>query len=257
LWLNTGALFAPMIAVAVAGHYGLRSAFITSAAMYLAGWLLFKRYKIVQEDRKIPKLSPRRTVKSVWRETMRYFSYGRFVRAYAVNFGYYALKSLRLLYMPIIVIESGFSKDTLGLVLTLGILPYVILSEPIGRIAKKYGPIATKIGLAFGFLSFSVCSFALFFVDGVAMLSLFVLWQISGAFQEALHDLVFFDVAKKSEQSRFYGIFNTSTNLPKFITPLVAAAFIVAFGGATKAVWLAAGIMGILTTIVLLSGRKR
>lgn len=257
LWLNAGALFAPMIAVSVAGHFGLRSAFITSAAMYFACWLLFKRYKIVQEDRKIPRLSPRRTMASVWRETARYFSRGDFARAYIVNFGYYALKSLRLLYMPIIVIESGFSKDTLGLVLTIGILPYVILSEPIGRIAKKYGPVATKIGLTFGFLSFSACAFALYFADGMPMLFLFVLWQIGGAFQEALHDLVFFDIADKNEQSRFYGIFNTSTNLPKFVTPLVGAAFIVMFAGAAKAVWLATGIIGILTTIVLLWDRKK
>lgn len=257
LWLNAGALFAPMIAMFVAGHFGIRSAFMASAAMYLAGWLLFKRYRVVQEDKKIPKLSPRRTIKSVWRETVRYFSNGAFARAYIVNFGYYALKSLRLLYMPIIVIESGFSKDALGLVLTIGILPYVLLAEPIGRVAKRYGPIATKIGLAFGFLSFSACAFALFFAEGMAMLFLFVLWQISGAVQESLHDLVFFDVAKKSERARFYGIFNTSTNLPKFVTPLIGAAFIVIWGGKTEAVWLATGIMGILTTIVLLSNRKR
>jgi len=93
-------------------------------------------------------------------------------------------------------------------------------------------------------------------VDGYTMLALFVLWQISGAFQEALHDLVFFDVTKKEEQGRFYGIFNTSMNLPRFITPLVGVAFILAFG-ATKAVWIAAAIIGIITTIVLLSDRKK
>jgi MFS family permease len=256
LWLNAGALFAPMIAVSIAGVFGIRSAFMASAAMYLLCWLLFKHYRVVQEDKKIPKLNPAKTVRSVWRETVRYFSHPPFARAYAVNFGYYALKSLRLLYMPIIVIESGFSKDALGLVLTLGILPYVILSEPIGRVAKRYGPIATKIGLAFGFLAFSACAFALFFADGMTMLSLFVLWQVFGAFQEALHDLVFFDVAKKSERARFYGIFNTSTNMPKFVTPLIGAAFIVAFGK-TSAAWLATGIIGILSTIVLLSGRKK
>ena len=256
LWLNAGALFAPMIAVAIAGLFGIRSAFMASAAMYLLCWLLFKHYRVVQEDKKIPKLNPARTIRSVWRETVRYFSHPPFARAYAVNFGYYALKSLRLLYMPIIVIESGFSKDALGLVLTLGILPYVILSEPIGRVAKRYGPIATKIGLAFGFLAFSACAFALFFADGMTMLSLFVLWQVFGAVQEALHDLVFFDVAKKSERARFYGIFNTSTNMPKFVTPLIGAAFIVAFGK-TSAAWLATGIIGILSTIVLLYGRKK
>ena len=255
-WLNLGALFAPMIAMFIAGLYGIRSAFLASAAMYLLCWMLFKHYQIVQEDKVIKKIDARRTLKSVWRETKKYFSYFPYRRAYWVNFGYYALKALRQLYMPIMVIESGFSKDTLGLVLTIGILPYVILSEPIGKIVKKYGYVATKIGLAIGFLSFSACSFVLYFATGWTMLFLFVLWQISGAIQEALHDMAFFDVAKKSDQSRFYGIFNTSMNLPRFLVPLVGAGFIVLFG-TTSAVWLATGIIGIWATFVLLSGPKK
>ncbi|MDR2268854.1 MAG: MFS transporter [Rickettsiales bacterium] len=254
-WLNVGALFAPIIAMQIAGVFGNRAAFGASSVMYLFGWLLFKHYNVVQEDKKITKLSPRRTLKSVWRGIRMYFLRQEFRRAYLVNFGYYAMKALRLLYMPIIVIESGFSKDVLGIVLTLGILPYVLLSEPVGSLARRYGPKATTIGLTFGFLSFAAISFMQIFTTGYTMLALFVLWQVSGAVQETLHDLVFFDVAKKEEQSRFYGIFNTSVNLPKFITPLVGAAFIVIFG-ATKAVWVATGILGILTTFFLLYRRK-
>jgi MFS family permease len=255
LWLNVGALFAPMIAMAIAGRFGNRSAFFASAVMYLLGWMLFKHYKIVQEDKKIPKLSPRRTLKSVWRGVRAYFRRADFVRAYVVNFGYYAMKALRLLYWPILVIENGFSKDTLGLILTLGVIPYVLLSEPVGALARKYGPKGTKIGLAFGFLLFAACSFALFFAKGSFMLALFVLMQVSGAIQESLHDLTFFDVAKKSEQGRFYGIFNTSVNLPKFVVPLIGSAFIVLLG-ATEAMWLATGLFGILTTIALLYRQK-
>ena len=42
------------------------------------------------------------------------------VRAYLVNFGFYALRALRLLYVPIIVIENGFSNETLGIILSIG-----------------------------------------------------------------------------------------------------------------------------------------
>jgi MFS family permease len=254
-WLNAGALTAPLIAMQIANAFGNRAAFGASAVMYLFGWIMFKHYRVVQEDKAVRMISPRRTLKSVWRGLVSYFARPDLRQAYFVNFGYYALKSLRLLYMPIIVIESGFSKDTLGLILTLGILPYVILSEPVGALAKRYGAVATKIGLAFGFLSFSACSLALYFVSGWTMLGLFVGWQISGAVQEALHDMVFFDIAKKDDQARFFGIFNTSTNLPKFITPLVGAAFIVLFG-TTDAVWLATAAMGIATTWVLLRSPK-
>jgi MFS family permease len=255
LWLNAGALFAPMIAMQIAGILGNRAAFGASAVMYLFGWLLFKHYRIVQEERKIPKISPRRTFRSIWRGIRMYFMRSEFRRAYFVNFGYYAMKSLRLLYWPILVIENGFSKDTLGMILTIGVIPYVLLSEPVGALARKYGAKGTTGGLAFAFILFIACSIAIFFANGYAMLALFILIQVSGAVQEALHDMVFFDIAKKDEQSRFYGIFNTSTNLPKFITPLVGAAFIVIFG-ATRAIWLATSIIGILTTFVLLYRHK-
>jgi MFS family permease len=252
LWLNVGALFAPMIAMAIAGQFGNRSAFFASAVMYLLCWMVFKHYKIVQEDKKIPRLSPRRTLKSVWRGVAAYFRRRDFARAYAVNFGYYAMKSLRLLYWPILVIENGFSKDTLGLILTLGVIPYVILSEPVGALARKFGARGTKVGLASAFLLFIACSFAMFFASGYTMLALFLVVQISGAIQESLHDLVFFDIAKKDEQGRFYGIFNTSVNLPKFVMPLIGSTFIIIFG-TTKAIWLATGIFGILTTYILLA----
>ncbi|MDR2770197.1 MAG: MFS transporter [Rickettsiales bacterium] len=250
-WLNVGCLFAPMIAMQIADMFGNRTAFFASAVVYFAGLLMFRRYKIVQEDKKMPKLSPKRTIKSVRRGMAAYFGNPEFRRAYAVNFGYYAMKSLRLLYWPILVIQDGFSKDALGLALTLGVVPYVLLSEPAGAIARRFGSRGTRIGLATAFLLFAGCSFVLFFAEGYWMMALFMLTQVSGAVQESLHDMVFFDAAKRSEQDRFYGVFNTSTNLPKFIMPLIGAAFIFLFDE-TRAIWLATGIFGILTTIALL-----
>jgi len=254
-WLNVGALLAPPIAMFVAGIFGNRSAFAASAAMYLLGFLIFKKYKIVQDDKAIHKISPRRTLKSIWRSTLAYFGRWEFRRAYFINFGYYAMKILRLIYWPILVIEGGFSKTDLGLILSVGVLPYVLLSEPVGSLARKFGKKATTAMFAFAVILFIFCSFAMWFASGWTMLGIFMLIQASGAIQEALHDMVFFDVANRAEQGRFYGIFNTSTNLPKFIIPLIGAGFIWAFG-ATKAIWLATGIFGIITTLILLSHKK-
>ncbi|MDR0726988.1 MAG: MFS transporter, partial [Rickettsiales bacterium] len=178
LWLNMGALFAPMIAMFVAGHFGNRSAFFASAFVYLLGFWFFKFFKIVQEDKKARKPNPRRTIKSLWKNTMSFFSRADLMRAYIVNFGYYALANMRYLYVPIMMIERGFSKDALGLVLTIGIVPYLVLSEPMGRLARKYG---TKPWLTIGFLSFAAFSIWATFATGWALPIIFILWQISGA----------------------------------------------------------------------------
>lgn len=249
LWLNVGALFAPMIAMFIAGHYGNRSAFWASALVYALGFWFFKYFKIVQEEKKIRKANPRRTLRALYKNTMSFFKRPGMLRAYTVNFGYYALQSMRYLYVPIMMIEKGFSKDTLGMVLTLGIIPYLILSEPMGRLAKKYG---TKLWLTLGFLSFAGFSLWATFASGWMLPAIFILWQISGALLEPVHDLLFFDLVKKTEQTKYYGVFRTSQNLPSVIAPILGAGFITFFGG-TWAVWLVTAGIGVLSTGILWS----
>ena len=249
LWLNIGALFAPMIAVAIAGEFTNRAAFFASALIYFAGWMSFKFFRVVQEDKKISSVNPRRTVKSLWKNTIAFFSRPGMPRAYFVNFGYYSLRAMRYLYVPIVVIENGFSKDTLGWVLTLGIIPYLFLSEMMAKLVRKYGK---KMWLMIGFLSFAGFSALATLVTGFPLLAIFVLWQVSGALMESVHDLLFFDSAKKAEQTKYYGIFRTSVNLPNVIAPIFGAACIAIFG-ATSAVWIVTAVIGGLSALVLAS----
>lgn len=249
LWLNVGALFAPMIAVMIANHFDNRAAFFASALIYLGGWMFFKYFGIVQEEKKIRRVNPRKTLRALWRNARMFFMTRGMARAYAINFGYYSLRAMRYLYVPIVVIENGFSKDVLGWVLTLGIIPYLVMSELMGRAVRKYGK---SIWLIIGFASFAIFSAAATIVTGFPLLAIFVLWQVSGAFMESVHDLMFFDAAKKSDQSRFYGIFRTSVNLPNVVAPMLGAVCITAFG-TTAAVWAVTATIGALAVGILVS----
>lgn len=249
LWLNIGALFAPMIAVAIAGQFGNRAAFMASAVIYLACWGFFKYYRIVQEDKQIKPVDPRKTFRALWKNTLAFFRRPGMTRAYIVNFGYYSLRAMRYLYVPIVVIENGFSKDTLGWVLTLGIIPYLILSELMGHLVRRFGK---KVWLMTGFLSFAAFSVLATFTGGYPLLAIFIMWQVSGALMESVHDLLFFDTTKKSEQTKFYGVFRTSVNLPNVIAPILGAACITMFGG-TSAVWIVTAAIGVLSAAVLVA----
>ncbi len=249
LWLNIGALFAPMIAVTIASHFGNRAAFFASALIYFAGWLFFKYFGIVQEEKKVRPVNPRTTMRALWKNTVAFFNYPGMARAYAVNFGYYSLRAMRYLYVPIVVVENGFSKDTLGWVLTLGIIPYLLLSEFMGRAVRRFGK---KIWLVLGFSSFAAFSALATFVTGYPLLAIFVLWQVSGALMESVHDLLFFDGTKKAEQTRFYGVFRTSVNFPNVVAPILAAACITLFG-ATSAVWGVTAVIGAMSVVVLVA----
>ena len=247
LWANVGALFAPMIAVAIAGYFGNRAAFFASSLVYMACYAFFKYFNIVAADKKIQPVSPRRTLRSLWKNTLVFFRRKGMARAYAINFGYYSLRAMRLLYVPIIVIENGFSKDTLGIVLTVGIIPYLLLSDMMGRLVRRYGK---KLWLTLGLGSFAVFSALATFMTGYPLLAIFVLWQVSGAFMESVHDLLFFDNTTKSEQTRFYGVFRTSVNLPNVLTPAIAAGVIAIFG-ITSAVWFITAAIGAVSVAIL------
>ena len=252
LWTNVGALFAPMIAVTIAGYFDNRAAFMASALIYISAWLFFKWFHIVQPDKQIKPINPRRTFRALWKNMRAFFATPGMLRAYLINFGFYSLRAMRYLYVPIVVIEAGFSKDTLGWVLTLGIIPYLILSEIMGRAVRKYGK---NIWLILGFSSFAVLSAIATMMTGFPLLVIFVAWQISGAFMEPVHDLMFFDNTVPAQRTRFYGVFRTSVNLPNVVAPVLAAACITFFG-ATSAVWFVTAVIGALTVGIIVTPHK-
>ena len=251
LWVNIGAFIAPVFAMTVVSFFGgnYRMPLLAAGLVYFSGLLFFKHFGIVQEDKMIKRVNMRKTLRALRITALHFFQKDGMLRAYTVNFGYYALRAMRLLYVPIVVIENGFSSETLGIVLSLGILPYIIIESFIGRLIKRYG---VKIWLTIGFVSFAIFSIFATFVSGYTLLAMFVLWQISGAFMEAAHDLLFFDGMPKDQQAKFYGVFRTSVNFPSVIAPILGGICIAVFNS-TSAVWLITAVMGILSTIVLWS----
>lgn len=251
LWVNIGAFIAPMFAMTVVtffnGNY--RMPLMAAGLVYLSGLLFFKHFGIVQQDKVVKRVNMRRTFRALRITALHFFKQPGMLRAYTVNFGYYALRAMRLLYVPIVVIENGFSSETLGVVLSLGIIPFIVVESFIGRLIKRYG---VKIWLTIGFISFSIFSVFATFVSGYTLLALFVLWQISGAFMEACHDLLFFNDMPKEYQSKYYGVFRTSVNFPSVIAPILGGICIAMFNS-TSAVWLITAVMGVLSTIVLWS----
>ena len=251
LWVNIGALVAPMFAMTVVSFFNgnYRMPLMAAGLVYLSGLLFFKHFGIVQQDKVIKRVNMRKTWRALRITALHFFKQDGMLRAYTVNFGYYALRAMRYLYVPIVVIENGFSSETLGIVLSLGILPYIIIESFIGRLIKRYG---VKIWLTIGFVSFAIFSVFATFMTGYALLAIFVLWQISGAFMEACHDLLFFDDMPKQHQAKFYGVFRTSVNFPSVIAPIFGGICIAIFNS-TSAVWLITAVMGVLSTIVLWS----
>ena len=254
LWGNVGGFIAPVFAMTVVNFFGgnYRMPLLAAGMIYFSGLLFFKHFGIVQQDKKLKHINMYKTIRLLRLSATSFFKKAGMLRAYIVNFGFFALRSMRLLYVPIIVIENGFSNDVLGVVLSVGILPYIITNLFIGKYIKKYGP---RFWLTCGFSSFAIFSILATFMTGPVLLFIFVLWQLSGALMESSHDLLFFNEMPKAEQSKYYGFFRTSVNFPSVIAPVLGTICIAIFGS-TSAVWIITAIMAVLSTIVLWSHNK-
>jgi len=253
-WINLGSLVAPMLALSIASEFGLRVPFAIAAMIYLCGLLLFRNMKIVQMDKKVTAFRPSRTLRVVYRNMRIFFRRHAFAKAYFVMFCNYIQISLRNIYVPIMVIQNdvalfGLSLEkTLGLLITCMIVPYLLLSQPMGYLARKYG---SRLWLTIGFLTYAGFAIWASFASGYWLLLIFVLWHIPGAFIEPLRDLLFFDASTKTERQRFWGLFRTSTMVARIIAPLIAAMIIFAFGG-IGAIWIFVAAVSLLAAMVLL-----
>ena len=248
LWINVGALIAPGVSMLIASYFDNKSVFFATSFVYLVCLFVFKFFGIIQEDKKVKKINTKSTIKSLIKNVVSFFYHPTLVSSYFINFGYYALYTIRNLYVPISVIENGFSKGTLGVILTIGILPYILISEFVGKIARKKG---IKLPMFIGFVSFGIFAFLASIVKGWSLLIIFVLWRFSGAIMEPVHDLFFFESVKSNAKAKYYGIFKTARNLTSFIIPVLTSVFIFVLGG-TQGVWIAATIISFISALIVL-----
>ena len=133
LWGNVGGLIGPMFAMDVVNHFAgnYRMPLLAAGLIYFSGLMFFKHFGIVQPDKPLKRVNMHKVFRALRLNAIAFFKSAGMARAYAVNFGFYALRSMRLLYVPIVVIENGFSNETLGIVLSIGVLPYIIIDKKV------------------------------------------------------------------------------------------------------------------------------
>jgi len=240
---NLGSIIAPLIALRVASMMDdIRAPLLLVSLVMLIALFYFKNYKITAADKKALPPKPKHAVRKVFENLREYLSDPNLTRAYVINFGYYAIRSIRNLYVPLAVIEAGFSKDTLGILLALGTIPFALLATPISRLARKYG---AKWLLIFGYAGFAALAFTASFSTGLLLLGLFIAWQIPNAVSEPIRELPFYAATNKAQRSKFVGIFLTAKYLSGVLGPLLAA-MVIFTSGRLGAVWILAAVIGLL-----------
>ncbi|MDR2685161.1 MAG: MFS transporter [Rickettsiales bacterium] len=239
---NIGSIVAPIIALRMASYFGnARATLMLVSLVFMCALLYYKNYRVTAEDKRARVAPPKKTLAKVFGNLFAYLSNRELVKAYIVMFVYYAIRALRSLYVPIAVLSAGFSKDTLGLVLAIGTIPFALLAVPANRVAMRAGP--SRL-LMLGYITYAAFAFIASVSSGMMLLGLFAIWQISNAISEPIKELPFYNTANKSEQLRFVGIFGTAKYLASVLSPLLGAGVIM-LTGSVGCVWILAGAIGL------------
>jgi MFS family permease len=134
-----------------------------------------------------------------------------------------------IIYTPIYLHEViGFKWDTLGLIFTIMLLPFVLLEAPLGRLADKNGE---KKLLSVGFAIMAISTFLIAFVTDhnvYIWTALLFVTRIGAAIVEVMTDTYFF---KKVDATKTHIIsfFRTARPLAYVISPVIATILFTVF----------------------------
>jgi MFS family permease len=189
-----------MISGSVIDKSSLRGIYLLSALFML---LIIVVFTLFLSDYKDPKYE-----KEPVSKTIQYFLKNKHAsRIYFVNFILQFFYAWMIIYMPIYLHQHiGFAWDKIGLIFMIMLLPFVLLSYPLGKLSDKIGE---KKMLIFGFVIITFFTSLIPLIDG----QIFLLWagvlfatRIGAATIGVMSDSYFFKVVTKenAEATSFY-----------------------------------------------------
>lgn len=173
----------------------------------------FKKFK----DPQYPSTSFSATLKRVWNNERFYYI---FVTNVVLNTFY----SWMVIYTPIYLHQHvGFDWDTIGIIFTIMLLPFVLFQYPLGKLAdSKYGE---KEFLALGFIIMGISTIALAFVTGANVwlwASLLFVTRIGASIAEIMIETYFFKQIHTTD-SNILSMYRITRPIAYITAPIITA----------------------------------
>lgn len=229
LFSNIGWFIGPLAGGLIAEYASRSSVFLLSALAYLVSLIIFthqhlKGHKHLQdtnEKHHIP-------IGELLDNVKRFFTQKELRKVFAVAFGLNYWWSISSIYIPIFIIFNGFSELVVGLVLSGGFLPLVLLEKRVGSLTDAHG---LRCYLVLGFAILAIVTILFEFVTWLpAVLILMALVNIGAAFIEPLQETYLFTQVSKKNEEKYFGVYNIAEPVSGVIAPLIGAVLI-AIGG--------------------------
>jgi MFS family permease len=219
-FFNAAWVVGPLISGFVSEQYGINFVFMLSSVFILLGLFLFKISGIRNANIK------KKTNENIIKNFFAFFkSRDRFL-AYVIGGGVNFWFILIYLYMPLYILQSGLTEIWIGYFLFAAAIPTILLEFPMAKLAGRVG---FKRIFKTGFLILAFSSIACFFVGNIyIIMAILVFAAIGISMIEPTTEAYFFDILKtKSEESRYYGPYNTTIDVNNFVGKMLAGVILI------------------------------
>ena len=242
---NLGYFLGPLVAGFLAFHYGFDSVFFLAALLSLIAYSYFNHQYFVKKHKHI-KNKITLTKGTVLTNAKDFFKVSENRKSFFIKFALEYWWATFYFYVPLFIINLGFTQKISGLVVGAVVLPLIFLEVFVGKLADKKG---YKNFLSLGFFILSgVLILISYFNDSVFSIFLLILTSFGVTMIEPIQDLHFFKTVKKGEEDRLFGILMLSFPLSEIIAPSLAGLSLIFFG--PSAVWLIVSIVSFSAFLV-------
>ncbi|OGJ51968.1 hypothetical protein A2335_01705 [Candidatus Peregrinibacteria bacterium RIFOXYB2_FULL_32_7] len=246
---NIGWLVGPFIGGFSAKYFGNESVFILVSFFYLIAFLYFLHQHLRIKNPYLHNEVHKEGIKELFSNIKDYFKNIELIKVFFVAFGLNFWWGVKSIYMPLAVQDLGYTQEIVGIIMTLSILPLVLLENIVGKKAGKNG-VRKYLIIGFLLLFIIITSFKFLEFLPIVLLLAFILANFGAAFIEPLKETYFFEVVKKSQSGKFFGIYNIAEPAAFFIAPLFAS-IILSLGFGISEVWMATAIVMLIFVAVM------
>lgn len=215
--LNIAWILSPMLAGSLIASDDYWKVYAASIGLLLPLLFLIRRNFRKFKDPVYPTTSLKASIKRVWINK-------NFYNIFMANIVLHVFYSWMVIYTPIYLhLHMGFDWDTIGIIFTIMLLPFILLQYPLGKIADS--TLGEKELLTVGFIIISISTTALAFIEGsnvwVWALLLF-LTRVGASMAEIMIETYFFKQIH-TKDSNILSLFRITRPTAYIISPLITA----------------------------------
>ncbi len=219
---NLAWLVSPVLSGYIISVYGHASIYIVASVLAL---LMLSRFFIARFP------ASRKYLKISFFKAIKHLNGNKNIRAIVgVNFLLQFFYAIMVIYTPIYLIDHiGFDWETLGIIFTIMLLPFILLGIPVGKIIDK--GVSEKKLITVGFIVMALATFCLLLIQTKTI----ILWAIilfttrfGAALVETASEIYFF---KRSEvtDTDILSIFRDMSPFAYIVAPITATLLLLIF----------------------------